>query len=395
VNRLPTNTAYDEVAATFSPLVVSRYLSATSPWRLDRQVDEVSEIWSLSGDGQELKARIMLPLAADYVDFRDRFVEALRGIALINNWTAQELAENITAARADVLSVHLDQVHADSTIPLRQAEVTIDAIYQMLKSAAITAAAPNRVQRGGRLPAAVSSFLDEGIRLGHTKPGSFVFTVVSRLDAPQGDGASAARPFDIKGNFARKVMETLARGLETTRDLINGGSTNALEAPVQWGLSAGLVESLEVIAEPEGLRSLRLMFHWAVAEPKPRVGREPIMLEHAAVGALARVHERLVQEEEPPHRETLFGQVISLTRDEDGLAADEAGSVVLSAEVNGRKRNVHMTLTGDQHNHAITSYQLKLPLVVTGDLVFERRAWRLTGDVEVDPSFLERGRSPN
>lgn len=381
---------YSELANVLSPTAVSRYLSATLPWRLDRRQGEASEIWSMPGDSQSLRGRIMLPLATDYVDFHDRFIDALRGIALISNLTPQELAENINSARTDALYVHLDQVYADGTIPLQQAEVTIFAIYQMLKAAAITAAAPNRVQRGGRLPAAVSAFLEEDVRLGHTKPGSFVFTVVSRLDVEPDDAALPALASDISTNFPRKVMETLARGLETTRDLINGGSATALDAPAQWGLSAGLVESLEAIAEPEELRSLKLLFRWATAEPKPSVGREPITIERASVGVLARIHERLIQEEEPPHRETLFGQVISLSRDEESLDLDESGTVVISAEVNGRKRNVHMTLTGESHTHAIEAYQRKLPLIVTGDLLFERRAWRLIGDLDVDASLLGR-----
>jgi len=48
-----------------------------------------------------------------------------------------------------------------------------------------------------------------------------------------------------------------------------------------------------------------------------------------------------------------------------------------------------MVLNGTDHELAIKSYQSKHPVVVTGDLVFERRAWRLTGNVEVDGRLLE------
>jgi hypothetical protein len=62
--------------------------------------------------------------------------------------------------------------------------------------------------------------------------------------------------------------------------------------------------------------------------------------------------------------------------------------VTLVAEVGGRTRSVHVTLAGQDHQWAIEAYSMKVPLTVSGDLVFERRAWRLTGDVQVDPSFL-------
>jgi hypothetical protein len=387
-----SDTAYDKVAASLTPAAVSQYLAVTRPWELETRQDDVREIWSLADTHGTPRGRILLPLATDYVDFHERFSDALRALGRLNKWDAQELEQHITAARADLFFVQLNQVQPDETIPLRQAEATIDAIYEMLKAAAITAAAPNRTQRGGRLPGAVSTFLDEDVRLGHTKRGSFIFTVVSRLGSSSQppEPTSTSAPSDLLS--PRKVMETLARGLQTTRDLTRGEAEAALEEPAEWGLSASLLESLEVIAEPEALRSLKLSFEWAAAESRPDVGAEPILLEHAQVGELARVRERLLQQEEPPHRQTVFGTVVSLAREDDSRDADETGSVVLSAEVNGRKRNVHMTMSGADHDWAIEAYRRKLPLIVTGNLVFERRAWRLVGDLEVDASFVEHRR---
>jgi hypothetical protein len=390
----PGAAAYGEVAAALTPSAVRQYLAATPPWELESRQDQVKEIWALPGTREHPPGRILLPLDADYVDFPERFHEAVRAIGLINHWDATELEQHILAIRADLLFVRLEQVQADDTLPLKQAEATIDALYEMVKAAAITAATPGRAQRGGRLPSAVSAFLDDDVRLGHTRRGSFVFTVVTRLDAPSEHPRPAVADAGPVPRFPRLVMETLARGLETTRDLAERRPLPALEAPSRWGLSAGLLESVEDIAGPEGLRSLAFAFEWAAAEARPDVGTEPIRLEHAQVGELARVREQLLRNEEPPHRETLVGTVISLAREDEGLDSDEAGSVVLSAELAGRKRNVHMTLSGNDHVQAINAYRLKLPLIVTGDVVFERRAWRLTGDIDVDASIVERGMPP-
>lgn len=384
-----SDAAYDEVAESLTPVAVSQYLAVTTPWELEVRQEHVREIWSLP----DASGRILLPLATDYVDFRERFSDALRALGRINKWGARELEQRIIATHADLFFVQLNQVQPGETIPLKQAEATIDAIYEMIKAAAITAAAPNRSQRGGRLPNVVSLFLDENVRLGHTKRGSFVFTVVSRLDnsfQPSESTSTATAPDPLS---PRKVMETLARGLQTTRDLARGEATAALNEPAEWGLSAGLLESLEEIAEPEGLRSLRFFFEWAATESKPDVGNEPILLEHSQVSELVRVREHLLHQEVRPHKETLVGMVVALARDDEGLEADETGSVVLSAEVNGRKRNVHMAMSGADHDRAIEAYKRKLPLIVTGDLVFERRAWRLVGDLEVDASIVERERS--
>lgn len=389
--------AYSEVARSLTPAAVSQYLHATQSWQLEARQDRVKEIWSLVDAAGSLRGRVMLPLATDYVDYMERFSDALRALGRINEWGAWELEQHITSTHADLFFVQLDQVQADDTIPLRQAEATIDAIYEMVKAAAITAAAPNRGQRGGRLPGTVTAFLEEDVRLGHTKRGSFVFTVVTRLDrspelAEQPSAGTDAIGADVMPVFPRRVMETLARGLETTRDLTQGKFVVTAENAARSGLSAGLLESLEDIAGPEGLRSLELSFEWATAEARPSVGAEPIKLEHAHVAELARAREQLLREEEPPHRETLVGMVKSLAWEDESLESDDTGAVMVSAEVNGRKRNVHMVLNGEDHSRAIESYQRRLPLIVTGDLVFERQAWRLVGDIDVDASIVERGR---
>lgn len=386
-----SDAAYRELVTEVNPLAVSQYLAATRPWQLESRRGDDIEFWSLQGDDGESLGKILLPLATDFADFQQRFSETLKAIGTINDWGPAEVLQHITSAHADMLLIRLDQVQIEETIPLKQADTTLDAIYQMLKHAAVTAASPNRLQRGGRLPGVVSAFLDDNVRLGHTKRGSFVFTVVSRLEESPGDVLPGLEGL-AGASFSRVAMETLARGLEATRDLARGERTAALESPAAWGLSAGLVESLEAIVTPDILRSVTLKFEWASANPGPTVGREPIRFEHSTVPALGRVHELLLREEEPPRREILFGYVISLARDGDTLLEDEDGSVVLSAEVNGRRRNVHMILSGRDHGLAIRAYEQKKPLIMTGDLVFERRAWRLTGDIEVDARLLDSGR---
>ena len=113
-------------------------------------------------------------------------------------------------------------------------------------------------------------------------------------------------------------------------------------------------------------------------------------IEHALLGELARVREQLLQLDEPVRRETLVGTVVTLSREEDGLSDEESASVILSAEIDGRRRNVHLTLTGRRHDLAIQAYRLKLPIVVTGDLVFTRRTWWLEGNIELDEDTLTR-----
>ena len=289
------DTDYRDLAESLPPAAVSQYLAATGDWALETRQDGVREIWTLSAPplfpgastpSRRSRGRIMLPLATDFVDFGQHFRDALTALARINNWTSLQLEREILATRADLLLVRLDQEQARDSIPLRQAETTVEAIYKMVRAAALTAATPEHRFRGGRLPAPVSAFLEDDVRLGHTQRGSFVFTVVARLDAPAGP-ALPGRPHRTSRQprqFSRRVMETLALGIQTARDLAEGRTEAALSDPAQWGLSAGLIESLEDIAGPESLRSVDLSFEWAAAESRPDVGAEPVTLDNALLG---------------------------------------------------------------------------------------------------------------
>lgn len=374
--------SYRDVANMLAPTAVSQYL-ASHNWELESR-HETREIWRLSGaDGP--RGRVMLPLATDYVDFPQRFIDVLYALGCIYDWDADQLAERILAARADLFFVRLDQVMTDGTIPFRQAEKTMEALYKMLKAAATTAADPTHSHRG-RPPSSVTDFLDDEVRLGHTRRGSFVFTVVTRLgDRPTTHDDNGGRVV----TFPRKVMETLAHGLETTRNLTQKWNRETMEQAGEFGLSASLVESLQDLVQPSSLRSLDLSFEWAAAEPRPEVGRSPIVVDRDVIAGLPRVRELLVRQEEPPHTVTLVGTVRTLNRENQVEDEEETATIILVADVRGRLRSVHITLTGEDHEWAILAYRRKLPFTITGDLVFERGAWRLTGHITVDSSFLE------
>ncbi|WP_078900728.1 hypothetical protein [Streptomyces sp. SBT349] len=377
---------YREAADTLSPAAVSQFLAAHD-WELESRQDRVREIWRLKDASGRVEGRVMLPLAGEFVDFGKRFEDVLVSLGHIHSMDAGELYERIITTRADLFFVRLDQIMIDGTIPFQQAEKTLQALYKMVRAAATTAADPSHPHRGRR-PAGVTEFLEDDVRLGHTKRGSFVFTIAARLGdyAPALAGRSESDPVSP---FPRKVMETLARGLETAEYLTRQWDEEILEAPWRAGLSAGLVESLEDMVQPSHLRRLDLSFEWAVTEPRPDVGLTTITLDRDVMVELPRVRERLVRQEEPPRREMLVGIVKSLSRDEAVDGEEETASITLAAEVNGKQRHVHLTVSGEDHDWAIVAYRQKLPFTVTGDLTYERRAWRLMGEIAVDASFLE------
>ncbi|MCP2297170.1 hypothetical protein APR11_003602 [Nocardia amikacinitolerans] len=372
-----------DIALALSPPAVSQYLAAHD-WELEARVQDVKEIWRLPGEDGPV-GRIMLPLATDYVDFPRRFRETMQTLATIYDWDPAQLVERIAAARADLFFVRLDQEMIDGTIPFRQAETTLEALFRMMKAAATTADDPTHSHRGRR-SATVTEFLEENIRLGHTKRGSFVFTVVSRL----GDVMSTETDGMPQVSFPRAAMATLAKGLQSTRTLALQWDDRALERSGELGLSANLVESVWDLTQSPDLRALDLSFDWAAGEPAPTLESSRIVIDRDAMAGLPRVRERLVRSEEPPRYESLLGIVRTLNRDDLGDGGEEATSIVLSTHVDGRSRKVHVPLAGTDYEWAIAAHQSKRPLVVSGNLSFERGAWRLTGDITVDRRLSER-----
>ncbi len=383
--------SYREIASTLTPSAVSQFL-AYHDWELEQKQPEVREVWRYRSTSLDTAPRVMVPLATDFADFTPRFVDALESLGHIHDWDAEQLLDHIIATRADLFFVRLDQEMIDGTIPFQQAEKTLQAILKLMKSAATTAADPHHPHKGRR-PAPVNDYMEEDVRLGHTKRGSFVFTVVSRL------GETDPQSIDGQGQpamaFPRHVMETLARGLESTKRLTQSWDQEALSSPSSLGLSAGLVESLEEMSQPQHLRTLDFSFEWAAAERRPDVGLATITLDRDTIGELPRVREQLVRREEPVRRERLAGLVKSLIRDDSMPDSEEAGTAIIAAEVSRKTLRVHVPLTGEDHNWAIMAYERQLPFTVTGDLSYERRAWRLTGRIEVDPSFLRHLSGPD
>ncbi|MFE5327224.1 hypothetical protein ACFRCG_12645 [Embleya sp. NPDC056575] len=368
---------YGELDRVLSPAVVSGHLAAHG-WTLEARQAHVKELWRLEDDTGGLTARILLPLATDYEDFRRRFDEALYGIGRVYGWDPETLLEHVSATHADLFYIRLDQSLRDGTISFEQADETLRGIHKMLGAAAMTAADPEHTRSGGRRPAVVREFLTDDVRLGHTKRGSFIFTIVTRLGEP----APAGPPADERP-FPRRVMETLARGLETTRDAAL--STTRGDAP---GMSLGLVESLEDLTKAPGLRALDLSFEWSPVLPSPPAIRH-VLMGRDVIGELPRVREGLARREEPPTRQTVVGPVKSLTRENAGTDTQERGTVVLLADIPDKGiRNIHVTLTGENYDWAIRAHRAKLPLTVTGDLTRERRTWRLLGEVTLDTTFL-------
>ncbi|MQY24127.1 hypothetical protein [Nocardia macrotermitis] len=377
---------YDEI---LTPANIAQFL-ATRSWtkRFDRQFDQV---WVLEREGADRPVSVLLPREPSFVDYDKCLREALTAITRAYDIELAELAEKVASVHADLFFVRVDQSMKDGTIPLRQASVLLDGIDQMIRAAALSAHNPHTSGRG-RIPDYVNEFLNDGIRMGHTKKGSFVITVAARIDDVE-TGDRREQPSllpDAPASFTRRVMTSLATSLDVTRKFASEPRGFAdVEDAMEQGLRLPVVQALQEMSAPDGLRSLDLSFEWAAAEPQLASVPSRINLGRGVIDELPEIERRLMRRSEP-ERLTLVGLVKELKLEDDGDLPDEqGGDVIIHAEVGNRTRRVAIALGGNDWQLAISALRARVPLMVTGELGKRGNIWRLNEPIELDRNYLE------
>jgi hypothetical protein len=393
----------NDLESSLSLSSVRQWLAAER-WSLTQEKPGVAELWSRP-DGENLGHiyNVLLPIATSYADFGRRFKTLLADLGRAYELSLPDLAQEIASVSTDIFFVRLDQTSSDGTIPFKQATALLASIQKMVRAAATTTANPLH-SHTGRRPAAVNEFLEDDLRFGHTKRGSFIITVAARLDPaeltvkPLGEQVGDL-PVDpqIAGEikpFSRRVMETLATGLLATKHQLAEGSDPAqytdFETARSEGMSLELVQSLIEVSDVEGLRSVDLSFQWATAGPTPPAIETDMSINAGELPRLEVVRDKLILKEEP-QEQTLIGRVSDLSRDEIG-GGEEETSILLEAEINGGLKKIRVPLNPAEYEWAIFAHQRRLPLTVTGVPV-RRGRWVMEGVISVDTRFLQTVRN--
>jgi hypothetical protein len=399
--------------ADVGPSQLKAYLMSAG-WNLIRADSEsASELWEAE-DGSPYRSQVILPVDPTFVDYRRRLSDSLQRLCDVYGWDLSQLLRSVQAVRSDMLFIRADQTTRFDSIPLRQAEQLIHGTVQMLQAAAWSTVSP-RASLSGRKPNVVTQFLDDDLRMGHTQRGSFVLTVLTRVDdevevATSHDLLSAdeveeavvpavgeSAPRDVSGHeetrfmlppFQRRVMSTLATGLEETKNLTESTSgSSRMELAVGRGVSAQLCASLSEMTKHEGLRSLGMSFQWA---PLPLFETPPVSLVSIGrdnIDALNSLTERFrAQERNPNSRVTIYGRVVRLERTDPKQGEDAVTEAIVTVVgVEGRKtrRQARIEVSGELHQIAIRSYERQRSISVTGELCREGQGYWLRGEVTV------------
>jgi len=379
--------AVNEYGEVLSDGNIAQFL-ATQNWtcQLDREYDQ---IWVQPNNEGERVARLLLPREKSFVDYNKRLYEAVNTLTQVYDWRLSQLAEQVAAIHADLFFVRIDQNMSDGTIPLRQASALLENIDQMIRSAAVTTYNPYSSGKG-RTPSTVNDFLNDDVRMGHTKRGSFIITVAARLDDPVPHAKEASDDTEKKSSFTRQVMTTLSRSLDATRRFTAQDNDFVdFDEAVDRGVRLPLIQALHDMGDTDGVRSLDLSFEWAASEPQKDPTPKHVHINRKVIEALPEVEKRLSRNI-LPERQTIVGPVIELKRSDVRVpGSEETYEIVVRSDINGRWSRITVPLTGTDYDWAIRAHRERLPFTVTGELGKKGNSWRLGGRVVVDHSFLE------
>lgn len=375
-----------EPQLNLSPSDLAAYL-ATSGWQMEQTYGPAAEVWRL-GDGQ---TRLLLPRDPTYLDYDNRLADAVKLLGALHEWTPRQLALSVLQTRADVLYVRAEQADLDGSIPLKQADALIGGSMHMLEAAALATVRPQAVYPSRR-PRAVTDFVNDDLRMGHTQRGSFVITILARLgqetetpvpaspetqavtgaqDSAEAEGvvevleASVSVPQTVRiPTFQRRVMTTLSTGLQAAARTTADPKMVGLAAGVDRGASSNLYAALNQMTAYEGLGSLDLSFAWAPAVPQNSGVESTVVFTRDEVPRFGAARDEL-RKRPAIVKDSITGQVVRLER---GTEKEEGVITITGVVGEGNRRNVRLSLRGDIYQQAVRAHERRTPVTCSGEL---------------------------
>jgi hypothetical protein len=241
-----------------------------------------------------------------------------------------------------------------------------DRAYSIMASAAYSVQAPARVVPASR-PQLVQDYLD-GIRLGQTEHGSYVLTVISRLDgiAPS-EQLSVFADSDVP--FGRRVTTRLSTALDTLLAISDQyqrfGDVRVFEEGVSEGLTANLCESVAaVVTSKDSSTPARIGIRWAPAARVPEQLKTEFYFS-TEVSSILQDGAKYLRKTEPYVATPITGLVTRLARDQ----AAEDGIVTVSCVIDKRMRQLKVPLARPDYLNAVAAHHDDLQVAFRADIL--------------------------
>lgn len=374
-----------ETLRTIRPLEVVSYLRAHR-WHQAEKLER-GAFWIKEESGTSFE--ILLPLDATLRDFPNRIAEVLSTLEQAEKRSQLEIVEDLVTTSADVVRPRLPGANHVGEISLEQGRIVYDEARNLMLAAAC-AAVEKRSLYAKRKPEQAMRFLDHA-KFGMPQRGSYILTIISPVSPKIAVGKSLFGEEMADEPFERRTMRTLAEAVHAlevaSREVAATGELEPMKLAVQRGVSANLCEAIIGLHEGSGEKGVEFAFSWAplrgVPEGVPRFASvTPDFI------SIIRETARLFRETETAGGIEVLGVVNRLEHQ-----GGDHGRVTIFGSADGVPRNVSTELSNTDHLLAVRSYQERIPLSCTGELMREGRSWVLRNPREIE-LLVEDASSP-
>ncbi|MER5309889.1 hypothetical protein ABT034_19135 [Streptomyces sp. NPDC002773] len=353
------------ITSDVGPEELASYLSR-SGWVRARS-GSLAELWQSNAD---IGSAVLVPRFIEADDFR-RTVEILTNeVARLERRPPEDVLRDISRQFLDVTDLRAQDDDIDEgTISLQSGLGLFNAANHLMVSAA--AATIHRQGYYGRsIPRAAHAHARR-LRLGQTRPGSYILPVISsaRFGATvrDSDGIPHLDVASEDAYFDRRVLATLSRSLETLAEITmrrgRAPSRSDILDAVDEGVSTELCNAVLEVIEKGKVEIFDVAFNWAPASPVPADLQRRVVFSSENASVLTQVRDELKESDEPSEI-VLYGVIrrMSLKQNED------SGRVTLDTVVEGKKRSVAFDLDLATYRRAAQYHGERRRVIVTGTL---------------------------
>ncbi|MFF4933728.1 hypothetical protein ACFY2H_33255 [Streptomyces griseofuscus] len=327
----------------------------------------LAEIWHPAHDED---SSVLVPKKSTSPDFSTNLKILTREVSRLENRPEADVRLEISRQFIDVTDLRAeDEEIADGTIPLTSGIGLFNSAHRLMVSAA-AAALQRQSYYGNSMPRAAHKHARR-MRLGQTRPGSYIVPVISSARF----GSLISTEFDEprlqasadESYFERRMLTTLSRALETLSELtVNRGNpppkSDVLDA-VDEGVSSELCSAVLDAIGRGSVDVFDVTFNWAPSSPAPN----GIAGKVEFPGESARIIEKIegdLKEADAPAERVLYGVIRRLSLKKN----DTVGHVALETVLEGKTRIVNFELPLHIYRRAAHYHGERRPVVVRGIL---------------------------
>lgn len=337
-----------------------------SGWQLIAQ-GGLAEVWQSTRDAS---LSVMVPKVPTAPDFQLSLRMLTDELARQENRAPQDIALDISRQFLDVTDLRAeDDDITDGTISLTAGVQLVESANRLFVSAA--AATIHRQGSYGRGMPPAARAQARRMRLGQTRPGSYIVPIISRARFGDPVDRVSEEPqlrLDSDESYQdRRVVTTLARALETLAAMVvnreRSPSRDEMRSSVDEGVSSELCAAVLGVLFKGGVSEFDIKFNWAPAVPIPDSVTDEIIFTNDSIHILGEVEAELKEADLPSER-VLYGVIRRLS-----LKANEtSGKVAMETLVDGKKRTVSFDLNLEDYRLAARYHGERRPVVVRGIL---------------------------